>query len=346
MDVVVFGAIAASLVAGTVVIWPTVQMTIGLAPHIYANTRCSAKLAQLLPDTFTDNLLQSVSYEESLSLLEDSYYRVYVEKSRDFVKLSSMLNQDLYLTYRWLETIVPENMVPIIKTLRIKFEIGDIKELFNNLKNKITEHKLPHVQDENLKLKLENTTDFASLMASFEGTEYSTIFANKNLTQLDSINNELDKFYFEKVFDVISASEDEKAAVAFKEYFSYLVDLINLKLTLRRIDKKSSLDLLDHGRISKESLEDIEDLNAFENLLSQFGYNENIVEYTPFEIENSVYKYMKKASGLINSKHSLKSGSVVRYIMLKEIEIRNVNIILKLKSDNFNKEEIQKVLVL
>ncbi len=346
MDVVVFGAIAASLLAGTVVIWPTVKMTINLAPHIYANTRCSAKLASMLPKPIVENLSQSSSYEETLSILEDTYYRNIVEKSKDFNKLSSALNEDLYSTYLWLETIVPENLVNIIKTIRLKFEINDIKTLLNNLKNEVKKHSLPHIQNENLKLKLENTTDFASMLASIEGSDYSKVFSNKNLTQLDSINNELDKYYFDKVYDVIVSTDDEKAAQAFKEYLGYMIDLINLKLTLRRIDSKTSLSLLPHGRVPNSMLNNVEDLNSFENLLTEYGYAENITEYTPLDIENSVYKYLKKAAGLINSKHTLKAGSVVRYIILKELELRNVNIILKLKEDKFTKEEIQKLLVI
>ena len=95
--------------------------------------------------------------------------------------------------------------------------------------------QLHFIEDEMLKLKLEGVKDFTSFLAVMENSSYAHLFVNTTPENLTSLNNSFDRFHFNSVLNEINKCKDEKAAMPFREYWAANIDLINLRLILRKI---------------------------------------------------------------------------------------------------------------
>lgn len=345
MDYVVPLVIGASTVAGAFVIYPATIFALDISPYLYANTRCSARSGLILNKQNYDSLMSAASQKEVLAELEDSYYKYIIEHAATFSGFSQMLEKDLYDNYLWLHKIVPDKVKPMLNALKMKFEINEIKTIINKIKEG-KEPGEPHfIQDDVLKLKLESVKDFSSFLTVMESSQYAAVFSNAKLENLTPLNNALDKFYFDNVLNEIGKCKDSKAAQPFRDYWTANIDLINLKLILRKISSGEDVVLLDGGSLNKNELQGVSDLAQLDSILSSSDYHEFIEKPEPFAIESGMYKYLRQVGFNSGAKYTIKAGSIVKFIVLKELEVRNLNIINKLKLEDYPSEEIEKLVV-
>tara|TARA_Y100000310_G_scaffold314606_1_gene364137 strand:+ start:1551 stop:2591 length:1041 start_codon:yes stop_codon:yes gene_type:complete len=338
--------VGAAALAGFVVIAPVTKYALDIYPYLYANTRCSSRLSLLLNKKSYEELLAANSKTEALAILEDSYYGNIVEHSKEFFSFSDALYEDLYKTFDWLSGIVPPALMPVLKSLNLRFEIFDIKNILNSIKENKTLGDLNFIENEELKLKLEAVKDFSSFTGAIENTPYSFIFQNKSLDNLSEINTLLDKFYIENLLNSISSVKDKKAVEPFNEYIKILIDLYNVRIISRNVDSNATEELVDGGNLLKEDLAGVTDNAQLESTISNSIYGEMIGDVNNLNIENGFFKFLIKQAGNIAAKYTIKSGAIVRFIIMKEIEFRNLNSIIKLKTENFSQENIRPLLIL
>lgn len=345
VDIIIPIVIGASVLAAGVVIVPTVKFAVDLSPFLYANTKCSVRTGLLLKKKFYDELLSTSYVKELYTMLEDSCYAHVVEHVTDFSSLSRGLDKDLYQTYVWLKKSMPKEISPIIAAIKLRFEIDDLKRAINNIKRGKAVGELEYVEDESLKLKLEDLKDLESFAGVMETTIYKDAFTGE-LTDVSKTSLALDVFYHKYIMKVIEKIDDEKATGAFKEYWKNRIDLVNIRVVLRKIkSKKENIELIEGGFLGLKALAGINEVNQLESALTNSPYSSFITETSSLGVENGICRFLKSQAGAIGAKHTLRSGSVVKYIILKELEIRNLNIICKLKEEDFKAERIQKLMV-
>ena len=346
MEMLVPLVVGSSIAAGALVIYPATMYALDMSPYIYANTRCSARSGLILNKQQYDSLIAASSQKEFLAQLEDTYYCYIIEHATSFSNFSQMLDKDLFNTYQWLFKVVPDKIKPILKSMKLKFEINELKKALNRVMDNQEPGELAFIEDEMIKLKLEGIKDFPSFLAIMENSGYAHIFTNASPENITKINNSLDSYYFDTVSKEINKCNDEKAAMPFKEYWATYIDLINLRLVLRKIvNQEEEATLLEGGLLNKNELLGVSDMAQLESLLSSSVYSDFIDSTDPFGVETSIYKYLKKVAFEVSAKHTLKAGSIVKFILLKELETRNLNIINKLKLENYPAEEIEKLIV-
>lgn len=345
MSLLVTGVLTGAAVAGIVVIAPAVKQAVKLAPFLYANTRCSARTGALLTQNNYSELYASSSVQEMFGLLEDTAYSSIVEHAKDFKSLSKALDKNYHDDLAWIATIVPSELAPILKSLNIKFEIADIKSVMNGIKEGSIPKELKYVMKDDLKFKLQSVTDFASLVSAVEGTMYQDIFLGSDISQMEKINTKLDAFYVQKVMSTIGKAP-KKTAEAFKEYWRQVIDVFNVRLALRKIHgAREDADFLEGGYLKPKSLSGVTDLTQLEGVIRNGRYNDFVTEMDSLMIEVGFNKSMKHLAGLLNARHPLEAGYVIRYIILKDLELKTVNLIAKLKEENFEEDEIRKLTV-
>lgn len=344
MDILVGGIIFFSLIVAAVVIGPTVKMAVDIAPFLYTNTRCSARSGNILRRKTYDSLLATTYIKEVYAHLEDTAYSRVVEHGNQFGTISPLLEKDLFEMYTWLENIMPEKLKRIIVAMKAKFEINEIKESINRLKNGEPVGDLIFMENPNMKLKLEASTDIASFSSSLEGTPYGKVV---NGGPVPSINTDLDRYYFEHVLQEIDECKDQKAATPFKEYWRRVIDLANIRLALRRIaEKGEGPSLVQGGYIPVEKLAGVSDKNQLSEALQETPYAEISTDQQGMKLEQEFLTFISQEGGRANAKFPLKGGPIVRFIIQKELEVRNLNILLKLKAENFDAEKINEYLVI
>lgn len=331
MEIGTLSVIGIAAAGSFIVMIPCIKLALELAPYIYSSTRVSARSGLILNNY--DELIATNYPKEIYAILEDTAYNYVVEHSNGFDSFSKQLEKDLFKTYCWLEKIVPKDIAPLIKALKMKFEISEIKEVINDLKSKKKVDELYCISDEDLKMEIEETNDFNSLKAIIQGTKYGSCFQKETTSE---INTALDSFYYRSVLAEINNYKDKKPFQAFLDYWRFMIDIINIRLTQRRING-SSLSLIDGGYIEIKEFNAINDISQLENLLEQ-KLNIQLSE-------TELYKLLLKKAKEIGVKYNLTSGNLIKFIVQKEIENRNLNILLKLKTEKFPKEEIQKLII-
>jgi len=157
---------------------------------------------------------------------------------------------------------------------------------------------------------------------------------------------ELDRYYMLTVLDAIDACSDRSAAEPFREYWRAVIDLANIRLTLRRIaDGTEEMELIGGGMLPTEKLQGIVDKSQLAEVLQGTPYGNVDVQDAGTRLERGFLAAIGSVGSRANAKHPLKSGPVVNFIIQKELEVRNLNIILKLKGEGFKAEEINDLLV-
>lgn len=329
MDIIIAALIALIIIVVAVVIAPTVKMALNIAPYLYTNTRCAAKTGLILSVKQYDSLLSTTYERELYALLEDTGYSHIAQRAKDFPTVSPLLEEDLAATYDWLARIAPEKLQPVIIAMNRKFEIQEIKEALNS--GGLAHFK--HILDTQLRLKLEGATDTQGVIAALEDSPYSSLIQQGTIDP-----TALDAWYLQDVLRVIDSTEP-KAVAPFREYWRRKIDIANIKIALR--GKKT---FIDGGLIETEKLQSLDEFSQVQDTLQGTPY-EGIDTESLAGLENQMEKKLKIASGNISAKHPLYGGPIVRFIVQKEMEIKNLNLILKLKAEKFTTDEIAPMVI-
>lgn len=338
MDIIIIAVIGFVIVIAGVVIAPTVKLAMDVAPHLYTNTRCSARAGLILGRKEYETMTGSTSMKEVFATLEETSYSAVAEHSHSIAEASLLLEQELHDTYAWLVTVVPEKLQPVVEAMLGRFEVAQLKEALNRLQRGEGVGELPYVRDEQLRLKLESATDYTSFSDALIGSPYEPVFAQRSLQELEPLTTALDAHALTSVRAAMEACKDQKAAQPFIDYWKRVIDLGNLRLAQRRI-AGADVQFVPGGHLTPASLEEVGDANQLAELLEKGPYA------GLGDLEDGLQRMLKREAGLVNAKYPLKGGSIVRFIIDKELEVRNLNVLLKLKSEGFAADAIQERLI-
>ncbi|MDD9953476.1 MAG: V-type ATPase subunit [Candidatus Woesearchaeota archaeon] len=338
MDIIIGAVIGFVLVVSAVVVGPTVKMAVGVAPYLYTNTRCSAKSGLLLKRKTYDSLLASTYVKEVYAELEETSYSHVVEHANEFGGASVLLDKDLYETYTWLEDVMPEKIRPIITAMKMKFEVQQLKEAMNALADNERPGEMQYISNPNTRLKCEEASDINSLVTALEGTPYGDLVSGS------APATELDRHYLLSVMDAIDSCKDQKAAEPFREYWRRMIDFANIRVALRRMSEDADLPFVQGGTIRVKKLQNVGDKNQLVELLQKTPYTVDVAS-AGIKLEQAFLQAISTEGARSSAKHPLKAGPVVNFLIQKELEVRNLNIILKLKAEGFKADEINDLLV-
>ncbi len=332
MDIIIAAVIGFVLIIAAVVIAPTIKLAIDIAPYLYTNTRCSARAALILTRKDYEALLNCSSQKELYAYLEETGYALIAEHSATTEQASALIEQELHDTYEWLLTVVPEKLQPIITAFLTRFEVAQLKEALNALVHGETIGELPWLRDEQARLRLEGVTDYTGFADALTGTPYEHLIAHGSLDKLEQLTTALDAHALTTTSDIIARSD----APAFAAYWKRVIDLANFRLAQRARDGQT-VNYLPGGHLDAEALAAVGDENQLAELIEHtLGVEAN---------EHALLQLLRKEAGLVNAKYALRGGVIVRYIIDKELEARNLNLLLKLKAEGFSTDEIRQHLV-
>ncbi|WP_456418688.1 V-type ATP synthase subunit C [Methanocaldococcus infernus] len=352
---------SAVIIILVVIVWIT-KMVIDLAPYAYVNARVRSREGKLLDDSKISELLEAGSLEEILGLLGDTEYSKYLSDIKDEIDLEKALNQYLAETYEFLYNISPEKAKKVLKIMMIKFDIKNIKTL-------IRAKKLGLSPEETLKLlvpigtlskKLKELSEMESveeIIRGLEGTEYFKILQNaSNTKEMELL---LDKYYLELLRNALMTEGKEEDI--FKEFFGTLIDVELLKVLLRaKVDNISAEELSKYLTSGYELPEwKLKELAGAEGIEGVIGGLEGTSYYQilsdaldEYQRTKSIYVFEKVLDKLILEKGRALSlrkpfgvGPIIGLIVGKELEIKNLKIIIKGKLENLKAEEIRSLLV-
>lgn len=305
----------------------------------------------LLTENYLQRLIDSENLSMALSQLNDSTYQTYLQKINRDEEYELALSNMLVDSYKKIRKISPDpNLVVFLEE----------KYNFHNLKVMVKEL----IQD----------LDYTSYYVDIGNIDIVEIKKNLKKDRLRGDNSYL--LYAKKALDLYEDSKDpqdidlsldrdfyeklllDAKNLKFKELIDFTrerIDLINLKSLLRIKGQNQDLDLLEKVLISCGFIDKKKFISGFNqdiSLLSNYFINEKTYPMVKRALDKEdLYLAMKDLEKAID-KHILKFAKeskkisygpevLLGYLIAKEMEIKNLRIILVAKLNMLSREFIE-----
>jgi V/A-type H+-transporting ATPase subunit C len=179
----------------------------------------------------------------------------------------------------------------------------------------------------------------------------------KEKNSLVMIENALDRYYYNNLIEFSKMLPEESAL--FKSFLVKEVEILNI-LTLLRLKKSKigntrELIITARGSINPKitKMSELNDLDALIKALGDTKYktaiDKGISDFNAtgslITLETELYKYLLKHITLFLHKHPLSVDVILGFMLAKDIEIRNLRILIKGKQLGLEEDFIEKQLV-
>lgn len=347
------------------------SLKLGFYPYTYVRT---AVMKSLLFSKEDYQKMLKMSFSEITKSLQDSHYKKEINalahdySGADLLELA--LNKNLAETFKKLIRISSKELSMLIKEYAKRKDIEDIKTIlrgkFTNSDEKaivgsITgagtlsyEFLLSLIKKESVEEVL-NSCKLADFSLFNEGLK--NLKENNNLVTIENI---LDKYYFTSLikFSRILPKEGE----LFRAFILKEVEILNI-LTLFRLKRtgfrkddikkfiiSSRVSLKDSKITALANLGDLDEIakalekteykNVIEKGIREFRKSNSLIA-----LETCLYNYLLNQSMLLLHQHPLSVDVILGYMFAKDIEVRNLRIIIKGKQLGLSEDFIESQLV-
>ncbi|MGL4670423.1 MAG: V-type ATP synthase subunit C [Methanobacteriaceae archaeon] len=345
------------VIVGAVVVVIVSRPVLDIFPYVQPNARVRARKGRLFDEKQISEIVEADNITELTNYLRGiPDYAKHVEN----YPLEKALDMQMAETYDLLSRIAPKNIQKTFVVMAKKSDISNIKSLITakavGLDNKATLNLLVPGGKlfEDLE-RLVDTNNVTDVVAGLEGTEYASILEDA-LPQFEEsgivlpLESALDKYYFERILRASSVSEDENGKIL-HSYVGSIVDIANLKLILRaKADnlnyESTSPYIVNKGYQLREwklkDLAESEDVVSVVNSLEGTDYGPILNEALSKYSENASLEVFEKAldTYIIDTAHSLSLrkplgiGPIIGFLSKKEIELRNLKMVIRAKREN------------
>tara|TARA_Y100000310_G_scaffold318878_1_gene373437 strand:+ start:4665 stop:5723 length:1059 start_codon:yes stop_codon:yes gene_type:complete len=344
-------------------------LKLGKYPYTYVRT---SVMKSLLFKKHDYEKMLKMSFNEIAKFMQESNYKKeiseFAPKHSGADLLEIALNKNLAYTFKKLIKISPKELGLVIREyakrkdiedlktiIRGKFTNTDEKDVFDMITSAGTlsrdfQHELMKKESVEQVLKSNKLVNFSLLT---KGLDYL-----KEKNSLVMIENALDRYYYNNLIEFSKRLPEEGAL--FRSFLINEVEILNilalLRLTKSKIENASEFIITARGSINPKitKMSELNDLDALTKALGDTKYknaiDKGIEEFKAtgslITLETELYKYLLKHISLFLHKHPLSVEVILGFMLAKDIEIRNLRILIKGKQLGLEEEFIEKQLVL
>ncbi len=344
------------------------KLKLGKYPYTYVRT---VVMKSLLFSKEDYHKMLKMGFSEIAKFMQESNYKKEISElaanhsGADLLELA--LNKSLAYTFKKLMRISPKELGLIIREYAKRKDIEDLKTImrgkFTNMAEKdvfdsVTsagtlsreyQHELIKKESIEQILKDNKIVDFKLLE---KGLGYL-----KEKNSLAMVENSLDRFYYDNLIGFSKLLPQEGAL--FRKFLIMEAEIMNI-LTLLRLKKSKIENARDfvitakgliNPKIAKmPKLDDFDALiKALESTQYKKAIDKGIEDFrntgSLITLETELYKYLLKQSSLLLHQHPLSVDIILGFMLAKDIEIRNLRILIKGKQLGLEEGFIEKQLV-
>lgn len=359
----------AFVVIGAIIVVVTSRPILDIYPYLHPNARVRARKGRLFDEKQISEIIEANDVEEITNYLRGS--PEYAEHLDNYT-LEKALDIQLGETYDLVSRMAPKEVQSSFKVLAKKSDIANIKSLLTakeaGLDKKDTEELL--IPTGTLYDEIEPLSDVdavSDVVAGLDGTEYSSILEEalpeyERTNMVLPLESALDKNYLECLLASSTTPADENRQILYS-YIGNQVDVANIKLILRakadglNFDDISPFMAKDGYQIREWKLKDLmesEDVAGVISSLDGTKYSPVLSEVLPEYnetgsvalFEKALDKFLVDSAKSYSMKKPLGIGPIIGYLSQKEMEIRNLKIIVRAKREaDFPISKIREMLV-
>jgi V/A-type H+/Na+-transporting ATPase subunit C len=336
----------------------------------YTFARISAMKSLLLKSEDYDRILK-MSSSEIMKHLQEGVYGEEINKlsiKYSGIKLAeNTLNRHLERVFNKLKIISDPSIEYLMIQYLKRYDFWNIKTL---LRAKITKVPSQDLKDlilpvgslkyDNLKqlYEKESVREIIESCGLINKTEFDdAIQRYEDTKDLSEVENLLDYHYY--LDSVEFAKQIPLQGKLFKEFFMYEFDIYNIELFLKKIffnleEKDIENYVIYEGKdLSKKvitSLLHCKKLSQLLNILSKTKYREILPEISESDpllrYEIILERFLLQKSILLYHQNPLTVDLVLGFMFAKEIEVRNLRVIIKSKSLEYTEDYVKNLIVI
>ncbi|HLC59899.1 MAG TPA: ATP synthase A1 subunit C [Candidatus Nanoarchaeia archaeon] len=346
---------------------------IKLGFYSYTYVRTTVMRALLFRRDDYQKLLK-MSFSEIAKFLQDSNYRKEINElatkysGADLIELA--LNRNLAASFQKLLRISSPEIGMLVAEYVKRKDIEDLKTILRGKFTNSDEEKIAAsiIGAGNLGkdfllslLKKDSLEDILKIIGMIDMPEFKIALKEfKNKNNLAGIENALDKHYY---INLIQFSRRlPKQGALFRQFFHKEVDILNILTLLRLKEHKFTKEeirnfIIPYGDKAKDlwisNLLNADGLDNLAKSLEKTGYGDIISKgmedfkktKSLITLEIGLYKHLLKQTILFMHQHLLSIDVILGYMFAKDIEVRNLKIIVKGKQLGLNEQFIESQLI-
>ena len=356
-------------VIGAIVVVVTIHPVLQYYPYTSPNARIRARIGKLFNEKQLSEIVEADNLGEVKNYLRGvPAYAAYIEE----YNLEKALDSQLAETYDLVARIAPDAVKDTFEILLSKWDIRNLKSVIIAKEAGLTAEEtmdllvpfgsLKESQDSFIEAK--NITE---IINALEGTEYAQILENalpayEKTDMILPLEAALDNDYLDKLVKSVANPADENKSLL-QSYIGTIVDSTNLKMILRAKVDGLKFDDLEPYMVSSgyqlrewklKELMESEDIDGVLSSLEGSDYSQvlatSVPEYsstgsiTPFEA--ALDENIRKVAKSISQKNTIGIGTIIGFLNRKEIEVRNLKVIVRGKTEQgFSNSMIKEMLI-
>mgnify|MGYP003975260755 CR=1 FL=1 len=336
----------------------------------YTFARISAMKSLLLKKEDYDKIMK-LSSSEIIKFLQEGVYAPEINKAAlkysGIQLVENSLNKHLERIFLKLKLISDPSIEFLMIQYLKRYDFYNLKTLIRAKQSGLDESKfidllLPVGTLKKDKLKKLFTFDTVREIIEESGliikSEFNELLDSYEQTKdLGEIENMLDYHYFAD--SVEFAKQIPSEGKLFKEFFKFEFDVYNIKLILKKIFFKLETKYIekyviyDGKDLSKRSINELvqcDKLSSFLKELSKTNYRKILPEINESDsllrYEVLLEKFLLNKSILLYHQNPLTVDLVLGFMFAKEIEVRNLRVIIKSKKLQYTEDYVKNLIVI
>lgn len=337
---------------------------VSISNFTYPNAKFRAHGNPFVKKEVLDPLIESRNINEALSVIKGEGYDIPKESMDDINEIEANLDESTIESMKMVYRTSPQATKPFVDAWLSRYDVKMVKKAVKAVskgekKQEIADKLTPvKIVDQDIIDDIASSRDMQELLTILKGTEFGKVLEKREWEgDFFMMDVELDKFAYEKLRKAVAKVETEERS-AFRYFFGKYSDIQNLKIIIRGIREDVDNEtlkgsLIPPGReLEKWKLEnmieskDIEEAlvelegTSYEDLRREGG------EKGFFELEKSLDQTLMQITSEMASQYILTIGPTVKFLVSKEIEARNLKILLRGITEEFSPDMIKDMTIL
>jgi V/A-type H+-transporting ATPase subunit C len=300
--------------------------------------------------------MRKMGTNEMTRFLEEREYKKEIDalsaehKGMELINLA--LNQSLSNTINKLIMISTKEAHELIRNYSMKWIVGNIKILLRSDDWELAKKAIVPIEPTtykyciNLMLAKKEKDKFIKEICSIAGVDFENFNKLYEGNDIISMENELDKSYYSRLLSVYRYLESG----ILKNFYKSLVELTDIKNVMKlksmNVPEESIRNLVMTKSVLVNALIRSDRESAIKLLKDSkyAGFAEGI-ETDLTNLENNVEKYLLQYSFRLVRLKPLSLAPIFGYLLAKEIEIRNIRLLINSRAVGLEEEFVEKNLI-
>ncbi|MDI6811137.1 MAG: V-type ATPase subunit [archaeon] len=330
-------------------VWYKIQDSI---PFLYPTGVIMAKEARLLDDNRLDELAL-MSLEEFVSSLGGTEYGEYI-KGTGYEEIEKGLLLFRKNLYSELFKLIPERFTDIFDFLVREWDVMNLRTVLTGVHAGLPVDKVRNrlIEGGEMFEKIASVAgeDIERIASTFEGTPLAGAIEEYNrIKDFSGIDLALGKWMIEDISLKLDGRGGKKLWMV-KRYLDIYVDGLNLKVMLRGKEGGVTEDEIKRFLIGAEVARVYGETGSVREFLervreTRYGYLIAEVEDDVMRMELRIDEAVLRKVKELSSEEAFGFGPILRFLVMKDAEIRNLRVIAKLKGEGVPNERIKEMMV-